>query len=123
MRSFRRVAVASLLVTLALLLPRLAGAQATMVESGFICVLLSDDLAKQAEIGTGADTCLYYGSNDGLKRRCNPFVPATICDPSITFPSGIAFSTGGSFGSYFYVADFGLNGIYRSVGCAPGTLF
>lgn len=98
-------------------------AQVTLVESGFTCVLLSDDLAKQIEIGVGPDTCLYYGSFDGLKKRCAPYDPGTVCDPALTFPVGIAFGTGGSFGSYLYVADYGLNDIHRSSGCAASTTF
>ncbi len=100
-----------------------AHAQMTMNESGFTCVLLSEDVAKQCEIGTGPDTCLYYGSFDGLKRRCATGDVGVVCDPALTFPAGIAFSTAGSFGSNLYVADYGLGGIYRAPGCQPMTLF
>lgn len=97
-----------------------ARAQLTMVESGFISAHLSDDFAKQIELGVGpgggSDTCLYYGSFEGLKRRCAPNGPATICDPSLTFPAGIAFSTGGSFGVKMYVADYVRGDIFRSTG-------
>ena len=95
----------------------------TMVESGFVCILLNGDFAKQIEVGIGPDTCIYYGSDDGLKRRCNPNGPETICDPALTFPAGIAFSTGGSFGNRMYVADFGLGDVYRSTGCVAATFF
>jgi len=98
-------------------------AQLTMVQNGFLGTTLSGDFAKQVEIGVGPDTCLYYGSFDGLKLRCGPFGPETICDPNLTFPVGIAFSTGGSFGSAIYVADYGINDIYRATGCVPSTLF
>ncbi len=120
-----RRGLALTLIAAACFVPASARAQMTMVESGFTCVQLSDDLAKQAEIGNGAsgDTCLYYGSFDGLKRRCNPYEPPTICDANLTFPAGIAFSTSGSFGSFMYVSDFGLNGIYRSPGCTTSALF
>ena len=100
-----------------------ARAQVTMVESGFVCILLNSDTAKQIEIGVGPDTCLYYGSFDGLKRRCAPNGPETICDPAITFPAGIVFTTGGTFGNFMYVADFGLGDVFRSPGCAAGVLF
>jgi len=121
----RRGLALTLIAAAACFAPAPARAQMTMVESGFTIQQLSDDLAKQAEIGSGAggDTCLYYGSFDGLKRRCNPYEPPTICDANLTFPAGIAFSTGGSFGSFMYVADFGLNGIYRSPGCTTSALF
>jgi sugar lactone lactonase YvrE len=98
----------------------------TMIESGFMCTTLSGDMAKQAEIGvdpTAGDTCLYYGSAGGLLRRCTWFDDGTLCDPNLTFPSGIAFSTGGSFGAYMYVADFGLNEIRRSAGCGVASPF
>ena len=100
-----------------------AHAQMTMVESGFVCILLNGDFAKQIEVGVGPDTCIYYGSDDGLKRRCNPNGPETICDASLTFPAGIAVSTGGSFGNRMYVADFGLGDVFRSTGCATATFF
>jgi hypothetical protein len=100
-----------------------ARAQMTMVESGFVCILLNGDFAKQIEVGVGPDTCVYYGSNEGLKRRCNPNGPDTICDPALTFPAGIAFSTGGAFLNRMYVADFGQGDVFRSTGCAAGTMF
>jgi flagellar hook capping protein FlgD len=99
-----------------------AHAQLSMVESGFLGTTINNDLSKQVQVGMG-DTCLYYGSNDGLKRRCGPADPGTICDPNLQFPVGIAFSTGGSFGSAMYVADYSVDNIWRSVGCTPGTLF
>lgn len=124
MRSLRRISALILLAAGACLAAGTARAQMTMVESGFTCVLLSNDVAKQCEIGAGgADTCLYYGSFDGLKRRCATGDPGTICDPALTFPAGLAFSTGGSFGSNMYVADYGLSGIYRAPGCGVTTLF
>lgn len=50
--------------------PRLAAhAQLTMVENCFNVTTLSGDFARQIELGVGPDTCLYYGSFDGLKRR------------------------------------------------------
>ena len=125
MRSLHRISALILIAAGALLAAGVARAQMTMNESGFVCVLLSEDVAKQCEIGTGAggDTCLYYGSFDGLKRRCATGDVGVICDPSLTFPAGIAFSTGGSFGSNLYVADYGLGGVYRAPGCQPMSLF
>jgi sugar lactone lactonase YvrE len=122
----RRSLFVAALAASALWNPLVARAQLTVVESGFTYIPLSTDLAKQDEIGpggAGGDTCLYYGSSDGLKRRCNWFDDGTICDPDLTFPSGIAFSTGGSFGAYMYVADFGLDEIRRSVGCSVASPF
>jgi hypothetical protein len=100
-----------------------AFAQLTMVESGFTVTTLANDVAKQVEIGVGPDTCIYYGSFEGLKRRCSPTGTATVCDPALFFPVGIAFSTGGSFGNFMYVADYGISNIHRSAGCAATTLF
>ena len=100
-----------------------AFAQLTIVETGFVGAGLSNDLAKQIEIGVGPDTCLYYGSFDGLKRRCGPFDPETICDASLTFPVGITLGTGGSFGTAMYVADYGIGDIHRSSGCTASTIF
>jgi hypothetical protein len=94
-----------------------------MVESCFNVSTLSGDFAKQIELGVGPDTCLYYGSFDGLKRRCAPGGPETICDANLTFPAGIAFSTGGSFGNAMYVADYGQGDVFKLPGCAAGTLF
>jgi hypothetical protein len=119
----RYLAFALLAVTAPLLLCSVALAQLTMVESGFLGTTLSDDFSKQVEMGVGPDTCLYYGSFDGLKRRCGPSDPGTVCDPNLTYPVGIAFSTGGSFGAQMYVADYGINDIYRSTGCSAATLF
>ena len=85
--------------------------------------MLSDDFAKQVELGVGPDTCLYYGSGEGLKKRCAPGDTGTICDATLTFPVGIAFSTGGSFGTYMYVADYGFGDIHRSVGCSASSIF
>lgn len=115
--------VALALLAAAVLLPAAALAQMVMNEGGFSCVQLTGDFAKQAEIGVGPDTCLYYGSFDGLKRRCAVTDIGTVCDPTLTFPVGIAFSTGGSFGSYMYVADYGVGDIHRSSGCGPTTTF
>jgi hypothetical protein len=98
-------------------------AQLSVTESGFLGTTISNDFSKQVEVGMGPDTCLYYGSDDGLNRRCGPSDPGTICDPNLQFPVGIAFSTGGSFGSAMYVADFAIGNVYRSVGCTSGTLF
>lgn len=126
MPALRRIFVAFLLATGVLSAATPVRAQMTMVESGFICVHLADDVAKQCEIagGTGSpDTCLYYGSFDGLKRRCSTGDLGVVCDPALTFPAGIAFSTGGSFGSNMYVADYGLSAIYRAPGCQPMSLF
>lgn len=100
-----------------------ASAQLTLVESGFLGTTLSQDLTKQVEIGFGGDTCLYYGSFEGLRRRCSPTDSGEVCDPNLTFPVGIAFSTGGSFGSAMYVADYGINDVHRMTGCATSTLF
>jgi hypothetical protein len=99
----------------------------TINEAGFAGTLLTSDLSKQVEIGVPpggvGDSCIYYGTFDGLTRRCNPFLPGTVCDPNLTFPVGLAFSTGGSFGNYMYVADYGINDIHRSVGCSVSTVF
>jgi hypothetical protein len=92
-------------------------------EPGFLGTTLSFDFAKQVEIGVGPDTCLYYGSFEGLRRRCAPSDTGTICDASLQFPVGIAFSTGGSFGSALYVADYAIGDIHRSSGCGPTTVF
>lgn len=100
-----------------------ARAQLTMVEPGFLGTTLAGDLSKQIELGVGPDTCLYYGTFDGLKRRCAPNDPGTVCDPNLTFPAGIAFSTGGSFGNAMYIADFGLGDVFKSAGCATATMF
>lgn len=123
-----RVSVRLLAAVAAVALPLTFGtafAQLTIVEPGFLGTTLSNDLGKQVEIGSGGglDTCLYFGSSDGLKRLCDPFQPPTICDPNLTFPVGVAFSTGGSFGNAMYVADYGVNDIHVSSGCTPGTLF
>ena len=124
-----RVSVRLLAAVAATALPLSFGtafAQLTIVEPGFLGTTLSNDLGKQVEIGGGGgsgDTCLYFGSFDGLKRLCDPFQPPTICDPNLTFPVGVAFSTGGSFGNAMYVADYGINDIHVSSGCTPGTLF
>lgn len=114
---------AATLPLLLLLVPTSTRAQMTMVEPGFVCVLLNGDLSKQVELGVGPDTCLYYGSPDGLKRRCTPNGPDTVCDPALTFPAGIAFGRGGAFGTSMYVADFGLGDVFRHTGCAAGTFF
>lgn len=100
-----------------------ADAQLTIVESGFLGATLSQDLTKQVELGVGADTCLYYGSFEGLRRRCSPADTGEVCDPFLTFPVGIAFSAGGAFGSAMYVADYGANDIHRMTGCAASTPF
>ncbi len=94
-----------------------------MVEPGFLGTTLSSDFAKQVEIGVGPDTCLYYGSNAGLKKRCAPLDPGVICDTTLQYPVGIAFSTAGSFGNFMYVADYGIGDIHRSAGCAASTVF
>ena len=106
-----------------LLVPAPAGAQLTMVEPGFGVTPLSGDFSKQIELGIGPDTCLYYGTFDGLKRRCGSADPGVVCDASLTFPAGIAFSTGGSFGNSMYVADYGLGDVFKLPGCAAGTMF
>lgn len=119
-----RVAIAAgILATALTLCSGAAFAQLTVVQSGFLGTTLSFDLAKQVEIGFGADTCLYYGSFEGLRRRCAPADTGEICDPALTFPVGIAFSTGGSFGSAMYVADWGINDVHRMTGCAASTPF
>ena len=102
---------------------RPARAQMTMVETGFVCILINGDFAKQVEIGVGPDTCIYYGSNDGLKKRCPPSTTETICDPALTFPAGVAFGPGGAWGTSMYVADFGVGDIFKHAGCATGTFF
>jgi sugar lactone lactonase YvrE len=114
--------IATALAALVALAPSVTFAQVTMEESGFLATTLAGDLGKQIEVGL-ADTCIYYGTMDGLKRRCAPNDPGTICDPNLTFPSGLAFSTGGSFGAFMYIADFGLGDIHRSAGCAMSTPF
>lgn len=110
-------------LALALLLTAATAHALSIVESGFLGTTLSNDLAKQVEVGVGPDTCLYYGSLDGLKRRCAPTGTETLCDPNLQFPVGIAFSTGGTFGSAMYVADYAINDIYRASGCVAGALF
>lgn len=114
---------ATLLVAAHLTWPVAAHAQLTMVENGFLGTTLSNDFAKQVELGVGPDTCLYYGSNEGLRRRCGPFDPGTICDENLPFPVGIAFSTGGSFGSAMYVADYAIGDVHVGAGCAATTPF
>ena len=55
------------LLTAALtLLASPAPAQLTLNESGFVVDQLSNDAAKQVELGIGPDTCVYYGSDEGL---------------------------------------------------------
>ena len=115
--------LAVLPLSLVLLSTSPARAQLTLVESGYSSTTLSGDFAKQVEVGVGPDTCLYYGSFDGLKKRCSPADPGTVCDTTLTFPVGIAFSTGGSFGNRIYVADYGLGDIFRATGCAAATMF
>jgi len=100
-----------------------ARAQVTLNESGFSCVRLSGDYSKQVELGVGPDTCLYYGSPEGLRRRCAPTDTGTVCDPTLTFPVGIAFSKTGSFGNFMYVSDNNVGDIHRSAGCATTSLF
>ena len=119
----RHMPLAALLAAGVLMFAATANAQLTLVEPGFLGTTLSNDLAKQIEVGVGPDTCLYYGSNEGLRQRCAPSDASTICDESLTFPSGIAFSTGGSFGSAMYVADFGIGDIHRATGCGATTPF
>ena len=123
MRPSRSFLVVAALGAALLCGPTAARAQLTMVEPGFRDSTLSLDFAKQVELGIGPDTCLYYGSNAGLKKRCAPFDPGVICDASLQFPVGIAFSTGGSFGNFMYVADYSINDIHRASGCAATTLF
>jgi hypothetical protein len=101
----------------------IAPAQLTMVEPGFLGTTLSGDFAKQIELGVGPDTCLYYGSDVGLKRRCEPFGADTVCDPDLLFPAGIVFTTGGTFGSNMYVSDYDIGDVFRLPGCNAGTLF
>lgn len=119
----RRARLAFLALVALVLAPAAPGAEITMVESGFLATTLSGDTSKQIELGVGPDTCLYYGTFDGLKRRCSPNGPETVCDASLTFPAGIAFSTGGAFGNAMYVADYGLGDVFKSPGCAAATLF
>jgi hypothetical protein len=123
MSVIRWSSAAAAAVLLSLLVASSAPAQVTMVEPGFLATTLSGDFAKQVELGVGPDTCLYYGSSEGLKKRCAPADMGVVCDPSLTFPTGIAFSTGGSFGNFMYVSDFGIGGIRRSSGCVPTSLF
>lgn len=123
MRSAPFLRICLFLILACLGLPAIASAQLTMVEAGFTTSTLGGDFAKQIEIGVGPDTCIYYGSFSGLKRRCSAAGADSICDPAIFFPVGISFSTGGSFGNFMYVADYGRNDIYRSSGCVPATLF
>ncbi len=123
MRSAAPPRLSIFLVLACLGLPALASAQLTMVEAGFTATTLSGDFSKQIEIGVGPDTCIYYGSFEGLKRRCSPAGAELICDPAIFFPVGISFSTGGSFGNFMYVADYGRDNIYRANGCVVATLF
>ncbi len=111
------------LLLLTLLSHTPARAQLTIVESGFTGSMLAGDFSKQIEVGVGPDTCLYYGSFEGLKRKCGLADPGTICDSALTFPAGIAFSTGGLFGNALYVADYGLGDIFRSTGCAAATMW
>ncbi len=119
----RHLSLAALVAALLPMLAVAAHAQLTMVESGCQGTTLSADFGKQVEVGVGPDTCLYYGSFEGLRRRCAPFDAGTICDENLTFPVGIAFSTGGSFGSYMYVADYGIGDIHRAASCGPTTPF
>ncbi len=112
-----------LLVAALTLVGSAAHAQLTLNESGFVVDQLSNDAAKQVELGIGPDTCLYYGSDEGLRRRCAPNGPDTICDPTLYFPVGIAFSTSGSFGNAMYVADYAVGDIHRAAGCVASTLF
>jgi hypothetical protein len=118
-----RFAVAALLAGVCLLPATRAGAQLVLVEQGFTASTLSGDFAKQVEIGVGPDTCLYYGSNEGLSRRCGYLDPGTICDPGLQFPVGIAFGPGGAFGTQMYVADYSINDIHRAADCGVTTPF
>lgn len=121
MRAFARPVAAAFAALL--LWAGAASAQLVVVESGFLGTTLSNDFSKQVEIGVGPDTCLYYGSFEGLRRRCAPADTGEICDPTLTFPVGVAFSTGGSFGNALYVSDWGINDIHRMTGCGASTLF
>ncbi len=115
--------VAALLSVLLALAPRVSHAQVTFNETGFQYTTISGEYSKQVEIGVGPDTCLYLGTFDGLKRVCAPNDPGTVCDATLTFPVGIAFGTGGSFGTDMYVADYGINDIHHSSGCSASTVF
>ncbi|MEO6463373.1 MAG: FlgD immunoglobulin-like domain containing protein [Candidatus Eisenbacteria bacterium] len=123
MTALRRLLPAALSLFALLPLSSPARAQLTLVESGYTSTLLAGDYSKQIELGVGPDTCLYYGTPDGLKRRCSPGDPGTLCDPALPFPVGIAFRAGGAFGTAMYVADYGVGGIRRAAGCSPTTPF
>ena len=118
-------AVAAAVLLLAAAPP--ARAQITNLQSGFSFAVISADLSKQVEIGTGdcagGDSSIYYGTLSGLVKRSSPTASPTTCDPSLTFPAGIAFGNGGSFGTFMYVADFGVNNVWKLNGCAAGVLF
>ncbi|MEO7866609.1 MAG: FlgD immunoglobulin-like domain containing protein [Candidatus Eisenbacteria bacterium] len=123
MSILRIASLPALLAATLLLAAPPAHAQLTLYETGFVSSQLSNDSAKQVELGIGPDTCLYYGSYEGLRRRCTPTGPSTICDSTLTFPVGIAFSTGGSFGNAMYVADYAVGNIHRAAGCVQSTPF
>lgn len=135
MTGLRGIAVAALVTFAAVASVAPARAQITLNEANFSARQLTGDFSKQIELGIGPDSCLYYGSFDGLTRYCPPpSAPAgllgstatnttTVCDPALTFPVGIAFSSGGSFGNYMYVADYGVGDIHRAAGCTTSTTF
>jgi hypothetical protein len=100
-----------------------ASAQLTLNESGFISAQLAGDFSKQIELGVGPDSCLYYGSFDGLTRLCPNGLITTVCDSTLQFPVGLAFSSGGSFGSFLYSADNSIGEIRRAAGCTASTTF
>lgn len=106
-----------------LLVAPVARAQVTFNETGFGYSTLLGDFAKQVEIGVGPDTCLYIGTLNGLERICSPNDTPVVCDENLSFPVGIAFSTGGSFGNFMYVSDYAVNDIHRSSGCAASSVF
>jgi hypothetical protein len=122
MNRIRRLLLAAS-VSASLCLPLVVHAQLTIHEPGFLGTTISNDMCKQIEMGVGPDTCIYFGTGDGLKRLCRPTDPPTLCDANLTFPVGIAFSTGGSFGNAMYIADYGLFDIWKSPGCATASHF
>lgn len=109
-------------LVLAALAPR-AQAQLTLTEPGFIGAQLAGDFSKQIELSVGPDSCLYYGSFDGLTRFCPSNNSTSICDTTLSFPVGLAFSTSGAFGNFLYSADNSLGEIRRAAGCTASTTF
>jgi hypothetical protein len=122
MFQYRRLALTTLWLITAMALPFAAHAL-TLNEAGFVATTINGAMSKQLELGVGSDTCLYIGTEEGLKRMCRYTDPPTLCDANLTFPVGIAFSTGGSFGNAMYIADYGLNDIWKSPGCTTAAHF